>query len=417
MHSLWTEDVTHPDSTNCPQCGGEKFYRIRKATRLACANSACRYQFTATTRTALHSRKKPLKWYAHILKLNEQGITPYQISKQMGLSDAKSVYDFLHRWNAHRASIQTETAPAIAGAAIQIARPTAEAAVNASMAFFKGFDVLHSEEDSPDEENIPYTNVLFNLVCRTTGKIFAQSTSFENCLREARWHGAVVVKDRPDKFSIVPLVRRGWGGLIARSDRHGGIWPEAKNEEFRQRYLAGAPMLALETYFDTNASYIFRKLKQLQIPRRDRPATRTAAVPVLREKKNLYRWWPSHDELMNYLLAEGMDIDEIAQHFKGPTGRLVRRLQATAEQYQNARALREAMRRRRAKRSSERAEVRAREKEIRAALAIPRDAYAHIGRNRQVDYWLPPSLVASLSKKYARWAGRGRVIPRHAELF
>lgn len=83
---------------NCPRCNSEKSYHIARGDRLRC--TACRYDFTFRIGTAMSYGKKPREWYEKVLELRATGLNPRQISKTLGMADAKSVYDFLRRWSA-----------------------------------------------------------------------------------------------------------------------------------------------------------------------------------------------------------------------------------------------------------------------------------------------------------------------------
>lgn len=82
----------------CPRCNGKKSYRLARGNRLRCA--ACRCEFTFRTGTTMSYGKKPREWYERILELRAAGLNPRQISKALGMADAKSAYDFLRRWSA-----------------------------------------------------------------------------------------------------------------------------------------------------------------------------------------------------------------------------------------------------------------------------------------------------------------------------
>lgn len=86
---------------NCPHCGHSKSYRIVRGNRRRCASPACRRDFSSTSHTVLRCAKKPLAWYAEIIRLHEdEGLCPRAISRHLGMKDAKSIYYVLARHKA-----------------------------------------------------------------------------------------------------------------------------------------------------------------------------------------------------------------------------------------------------------------------------------------------------------------------------
>lgn len=79
----------------CTQCGCTKIYRIRRHDRRRC--SQCRFEWSMADQAGMRGHKKPTEWYAKIFALHAQGLNAHQISKAMGLREAKSVYAVLGR--------------------------------------------------------------------------------------------------------------------------------------------------------------------------------------------------------------------------------------------------------------------------------------------------------------------------------
>lgn len=238
--------------------------------------------------------------------------------------------------------------------------------------------------------------ILFNLIEAKTGALVAQSTSYECSHREALWR-----ESDTSLFVFQRIEREGWFGMNARAVRFGAPWPLKKTEEFECRYLAGEPMRALEMYFDTSWQLLSKKRRAMGLPRRVPPTARPKRLSN-RPRKSNYKIWPVQVDLMNYLLAEGMGIDEITQHFKSSKASVVRRLSTTAKAYGNATNFRAARRRDKAERAAARKEVRTREAEIYTKLGVPNELASYIGRGGKTECRLPKSIAAALAKKLAR---------------
>ena len=541
----------------CPRCNSEKLYKRRTRGGWRCANPDCRYDFSDTTGTALHSHKKPAEWYAEVIKLYLDGVAPNEIARRLEQYDGTSVYRFLARWRQDQAEASlNEATPACAGVEIMAAKPIAEATASADNAFITCDQFLHPDEDSSGKENIERdlkcVNLIYSLHAPNSRKVIAQSRSIEHCLREATWRGAVIIDGQPDRFSISTQRRPGWGGLFARSDRHGSPWPEAKLTEFSRQWLGGVKMVSLENYFDTSAPNIARMKRKLGLPDRERhkviepPPTalanpkrisRVCKRPTIDELWKLaertqfptlkfcwrqpriklisemrlvtevvqtkYEWWtprigegfwwkpkepwkrkdplrwcpwlscndkrflrlpepfditadrfvwkhlkvpifseprprwrkprmiciwskikprnlytpairqlradPERDELMNYMLSEGMLFHEIALHFKCKTPSVVRRLGATASAFGNERRYRAEL-----SRWSE--DWRARKKNLSAKLADAGRTHPFVGRGRKVYTQLPPQAVSQFRKRRIRELDRGRRFPNLEKL-
>lgn len=350
---------------------------------------------------------------------------------------------------------ETEIGPACAGPTIH-ADATMAVATSAADAVFTVSESLHSEQDCSDGKNMDaefiHVNTIYELRASNSEKLVAQSTSLECCLREAQWRGAIIIDGAPDIFTIKQIQRPGWCSMWARSDRYGAQWPEAKCEEFRRRYLANERMRDLIEFFDANETTLIRIRKRLGIPSRifPRPPARSkprvvrimalfeynkkvaeyerhleyqehlarrvlSSKDVFPEPFNPYRRPDppieddtSADDLMQYMLTEGLGINEIAKHFKFSTSSTIRKLKATASQYGNERSLRIAVKRWR----------RSREGEIPAGVAEAGQAVLYYSRDRQPRYAVPSALANKLKPKSLRRAKRrryfsclGRILP------
>jgi hypothetical protein len=51
-----------------------------------CSNGACRFQFTATTRTPLHSTKLPLSTWLKALLQSDKGLSSIRLAEALGVS-------------------------------------------------------------------------------------------------------------------------------------------------------------------------------------------------------------------------------------------------------------------------------------------------------------------------------------------
>ena len=92
------EALVWPDGRVCPACGykrsialaGRDMGRYRARPGLyQCSNGACRFQFTATTRTPLHSTKLPLSTWLKALWLvlqSDKGLSSIRLAEALGVS-------------------------------------------------------------------------------------------------------------------------------------------------------------------------------------------------------------------------------------------------------------------------------------------------------------------------------------------
>ena len=87
-----------PNGRVCPACGYKRSialagrdmgqYRARPGL-YQCCNGACRFQFTATTRTPLHSTKLPLSTWLYALWLilqSDKGLSSIRLAEALGVS-------------------------------------------------------------------------------------------------------------------------------------------------------------------------------------------------------------------------------------------------------------------------------------------------------------------------------------------
>jgi transposase-like protein len=92
------EALVWPDGRVCPACGYKRSialagrdmgqYRARPGL-YQCSSGACRFQFTATTRTPLHSTKLPLSTWLKALWLilqSDRGLSSIRLAEALGVS-------------------------------------------------------------------------------------------------------------------------------------------------------------------------------------------------------------------------------------------------------------------------------------------------------------------------------------------
>src|SRR5215469_8044355 len=92
------EALVWPNGRVCPACGYKRSialagrdmsqYRARPGL-YQCSNGACRFQFTATTRTPLHSTKLPLSTWLKALWLilqSDKGLSSIRLAEALGVS-------------------------------------------------------------------------------------------------------------------------------------------------------------------------------------------------------------------------------------------------------------------------------------------------------------------------------------------
>lgn len=88
------------EDVKCPYCGGTKLYR--RKTRPKNRNCATCHRDFSITPLLLRYGKKPLEWYAEVIRLHELGVNGLEISRLME-TEAKSVYVFLTRYKSFKA--------------------------------------------------------------------------------------------------------------------------------------------------------------------------------------------------------------------------------------------------------------------------------------------------------------------------
>jgi transposase-like protein len=236
-----------------------------------------------------------------------------------------------------------------------------------------------------NEQGIDGVNIIYELRSLTTKKLVSQSSSFDNALREAAWRGGKFrANGTSAKFFIHEVTRSGWGGMRARSHRFGSKWPTAKRNEYRRDWKSGMKIVEIENKYDCSAPTLIKIQKTFH-----------------------EHFDPNDDQPMLYMLKEGMTIDEIAEHFQRAPDSLVRRLEYICPAEQAGRLDRAKHEWRETIRARRREEKRARKSEDSANMAIPAIDPSDSAENCLNDLGLPPSALATINKKYARWAGWG----------
>lgn len=81
---------------NCPKCGGTETYQLSRP-RLRC--KACKHDFSATSRTALHGRKMPLEKYTLAFEAFRKGKTAIAVAALIGC-------DYKTAWRLRRVAIR-----------------------------------------------------------------------------------------------------------------------------------------------------------------------------------------------------------------------------------------------------------------------------------------------------------------------
>lgn len=160
---------------------------------------------------------------------------------------------------------------------------------------------------------------IFN-VRRPDGKLAAQCSSRAHVEREIDWWR----KSGPSQFFTVEELERDgmsyWG--IGAPRRFVGRWPNAKLDEFRERYGHGEPIKDLAEYFDTSFVCICKRARELGfINRMDDPAN---------FEKHCGRWTEREERLINFMYDEAMPIGAIATNIPRTKGAITQRLRDTA---------------------------------------------------------------------------------------
>ena len=96
----YLEALRWPDGIKCPDCKGEKVYRIRR-DQFLCAS--CNYQFSVTVDTIFHDTHLPLvTWFLATILLCEakKGMSACQIQRSLGIKTYKTAWYLCHRIRA-----------------------------------------------------------------------------------------------------------------------------------------------------------------------------------------------------------------------------------------------------------------------------------------------------------------------------
>lgn len=326
----------------CPRCDNRNFYPLGPY-KYRCASAQCRVDFTVTTGTPFHYRKKPLSFYVRAAQMFQVGMNALYVSRLL-----ETQHKTTWKWQQ----------------------------------FFRAIGLVPTDVQSSG------LNTIYELRCKSTARLITQSSNFEAALREARWHGGTFRANGTSlKFYVTQVQRRGWGGMMGHSNRYGRKWPAAKLSDFRSDWKAGMRVVDLCVKYDTSTPSIIKMQRRL------------------REQFNA-----ADDQTMLYMLTEGMTVDEISEHFQRAPNSLVRRLEYICPPETRSRLERAKRQWSESNRARRREARRARKAEGSTGLAIAAGDAGQGPKGRFDDLGLPPSALATINKKYARWdEARSRV--------